>query len=82
MTDKVKKALFVALGAAAVTKSQLESKVKVLVKGGRISVSQGKKVVDRLYREGLKQRKTIRAVIDRELDRVMPKAAPKKGKRR
>ncbi len=64
MIDLIKKAMFVGIGIASLTKDKVEEIAKEFVEKGKISEQEGKKLVDELLARSDESKEAIRQQVD------------------
>lgn len=70
MDPTLRKVLLLGIGAASLTKKQIELQVKKLVKNGKLNTKEGEAMVRELWAAGEKHRKKMNKVVGRELKRA------------
>ena len=73
MIDQVRKGLLISLGAAFLAKKEVERQIGLLVKAGKLSKAEGKKLASKFLKEGMKQQEKIRKMVNSELDKLAGK---------
>lgn len=73
MKGLVKKAFLIGLGAASLTKTQAEKKIKGLVKKSALSTKDGREILRKVLAEANKERKRIQQFGKAEAGRIQAK---------
>jgi len=71
MKDLAKKGLFLGLGLLVMTKEQVEKAVDELVKKGKISADESKKMVNRLIEAGEKEREHLDEALRERVKKIL-----------
>ena len=73
MIDLIKKAMFVGIGIASLTKDKIEEIAKEFVEKGKISEQEGKKLVDELLARSDESKEAIRQQVDERIQLAFQK---------
>jgi polyhydroxyalkanoate synthesis regulator phasin len=73
MKEMVKKAFLLGLGAASLTKTAAQKKIKALVKKGAISSKDSREMLRKILAEANKERKRIQEFSKAEVKRIQAK---------